>query len=184
MRRLPFHAAWRAFHRRPPFTAAFGTLYSTNITPDKQTGMGNWSGTDFYRALHEGVAAGGQHLYPAFPYIYFTHITRADTDALFAYLKTLKPVTSSRRQTGCCFPLTSALRDDLLGLAVSDADPFQPDPAKSAAWNRGDYLVNGLGHCAACHTPKNFLFGDETGQGADRRGGGQLVRSHSDRRQE
>src|ERR1700761_5219746 len=75
-----------------PFNAIFGTVYSTNITPDRETGIGAWSGEDFYRALHEGIAPGGKHLYPAFPYIYFRRITRVDTDALFAYLHTLKPV--------------------------------------------------------------------------------------------
>jgi mono/diheme cytochrome c family protein len=149
-----------AFSGGLPFTAAFGTLYSTNITPDRQTGIGNWTADQFYRALHEGIAADGSHLYPAFPYIYFAKVTRADTDALFAYLKTVAPVHKQPTQNRLLFPFNIRLMMLFWNWLYLDARPFTPDPAKSALVNRGDYLVGGLGHCAACHTPKNILFGD------------------------
>jgi len=143
------------------FTAQFGTLYSSNITPDKQTGIGNWTGAQFYRALHEGIAADGHHLYPAFPYAHFTQLGRADTDALFAFLKTLKPVRSTPPPNRLYFPFNiRAMMTFWDWLFLKDAR-FQPDPSHSPAWNRGAFLVLGLGHCAACHTPKNILFGDE-----------------------
>jgi mono/diheme cytochrome c family protein len=93
-----------AFSGGLPFTASFGTVFSTNITPDNDTGIGNWTEAQFYRALHQGIAADGSHLYPAFPYSYFTRISRADTDALFAYLKTLKPVDRPPTPNRLIFP--------------------------------------------------------------------------------
>jgi mono/diheme cytochrome c family protein len=150
-----------AFSGGLPFTAAFGTLYSTNITPDRQTGIGNWTADQFYRALHKGIAADGRHLYPAFPYIYFAKVTRADTDALFAYLKTLPPVHKQPTPNRLLFPFNIRLMMVFWNWLYLDAKPFTADPAKAALVNRGDYLVNALGHCAACHTPKNLLFGDE-----------------------
>jgi mono/diheme cytochrome c family protein len=150
-----------AFSGGLPFTAGFGTLYSTNITPDKQTGIGNWTGDQFYRALHEGIAADGRHLYPAFPYIYFAKVTRADTDALFAYLKTVAPVYRPPTSNRLLFPFNIRQMMMFWNWLYLGAKPFAADPAKTALVNRGDYLVGGLGHCAACHTPKNILFGDE-----------------------
>jgi mono/diheme cytochrome c family protein len=144
-----------------PFTAAFGTVYSSNITPDRKTGIGNWSADQFYRALHQGIAADGSHLYPAFPYAYFTRISRAETDDLFAYLKTLKPVRHAPTPNRLLFPFN--IRAVMIvwdWLFLNDAR-YRPNPHQSAAWNQGAYLVNGLGHCAACHTPKNIMFGDE-----------------------
>ena len=142
------------------FGAPFGTVYSSNITPDRQTGIGNWTRDQFYRALHEGIAADGRHLYPAFPYAYFARVTRADSDALFAYLRTLKPIRAAKPTNRLSFPFN--IRG---GLAVWNAmfleeAQFKPDPKHSPAWNRGAYIVNGLGHCGECHTPKNALFGD------------------------
>jgi mono/diheme cytochrome c family protein len=141
------------------FNARFGTVYSTNITPDRDTGIGTWNEDQFYRALHEGVAADGRHLYPAFPYIYFTRISRQDSDDLFAFLKTLKPVHQDPTPNQLVFPFN--LRWGLIfwnWLYLSRTPP--PDSARPAQWKRGEYLVNGLGHCAGCHTPKNLLFGD------------------------
>jgi mono/diheme cytochrome c family protein len=149
-----------AFAGGLPFNADFGTVYSTNITPDKETGIGGWSEGDFYKALHEGVAPGGKHLYPAFPYIYFRRISRQDTDDLFAYLKTLTPVHRPPTPNRLIFPVN--LRFGLLfwnWLYFDKTPPTIPADA-SAAWKRGEYIVNGLGHCAACHTPKTVLFGD------------------------
>ncbi|HVV26334.1 MAG TPA: cytochrome c [Rhizomicrobium sp.] len=151
-----------AFAGGLPFHAQFGTVYSTNITPDRETGIGNWTGEQFYRALHEGIAPGGRHLYPAFPYIYFSRVSRRDTDDLFAYLTTLKPVHQPATPNRLAFPFN--LR---WGLALWNWLYFKRNApgagsAGNAAWRRGEYLVNGLGHCAGCHTPKNVLFGDET----------------------
>jgi mono/diheme cytochrome c family protein len=145
-----------------PFTAPFGTVYSTNITPDKATGLGNWSEADFYRALHDGVAPGGKHLYPAFPYLYFRRLTRQDTDDLFAYLHTLKPVHREPTPNRLMFPVNLRFGLIFWNWLYFDRTPPKIPASASAKWKRGEYLVNGLGHCAACHTPKTILFGDET----------------------
>ncbi|HEX4270376.1 MAG TPA: cytochrome c [Rhizomicrobium sp.] len=146
------------------FSAQFGTLYSSNITPDTQTGIGRWSAGDFYRALHEGVAPGGKHLYPAFPYFYFTLLSRTDSDALFAFLKTQKPVLSTPPHDRLLFPFNIRALMTFWNWLFLDRSAYRPDTSKSAAWNRGAFIVRGPGHCAACHTPKNILFGDETGK--------------------
>ena len=143
------------------FNSPFGVIYSTNITPDRDTGIGKWSGEDFYRALHEGIAPGGRHLYPALPYLYFARLTRPDTGDLYAYLKTLAPVKKTATPNKLAFPFN--LRFGLIfwnWLYRAKTPPIQPANA-SAQWKRGEYIVNGLGHCAACHTPKDMLFGDE-----------------------
>lgn len=143
------------------FGASFGTVYSSNITPDRKTGIGGWSKDQFYRALHEGIAADGRHLYPAFPYVYFANVTRPDSDALLAYLKTLTPVRAAKPKDRLRFPFN--IRGGLAAwnALFLDKRPFAPDRTHSASWNRGAYIVNGLGHCGECHTPKNVLFGDE-----------------------
>jgi mono/diheme cytochrome c family protein len=140
----------------------FGTIYSTNITADPDTGIGTWSEDDFYRALHDGVAPGGKHLYPAFPYIYFRRLSRQDSDDLYAYLHTLKPVHRPPTPDRLMFPFN--LRFGMIfwnWLYFDKAAPKIPVGA-SDAQKRGEFLVNGPGHCAACHTPKSILFGDET----------------------
>ena len=134
----------------------FGTIYSTNITPDPNTGIGTWSADDLYRAMHEGVNREGEHLYPAFPYPWYTKVTRADSDAIKAYLDTLAPVHQPPRPNKLPWPLT--LRE---GMAAWNAAFFHPgtyvrNARKTDAWNEGAYLVDGLGHCGACHSPKNF----------------------------
>jgi mono/diheme cytochrome c family protein len=151
-----------AFSGGLAFSAQFGTVYSTNITPDRQTGIGGWTQDQFYRALHQGIAADGRHLYPAFPYFYFARTARADSDALLAYLKSLKPVHRSPTPNRLIFPFNIRALMIFWNWLYLDDKPFTPDPAKSAAVNRGEYLVTGLGHCAGCHTPKNMLFGDES----------------------
>lgn len=143
------------------FEAGFGIVYSSNITPDRATGIGAWTNDQFYRAMHEGISATGKHLYPAFPYAYFTHITRADTGALFAYLKTQKPVRAVPLKDRLVFPFNIRTGMIAWNAMFLDTTPFKPDPSKSHAWNRGAYIVNGLGHCGACHTPKNVMFGDK-----------------------
>jgi mono/diheme cytochrome c family protein len=153
-----------AFSGGLPFTAAFGTLYSTNITPDRETGIGAWSKDDFYRALHQGIAPGGKHLYPAFPYVYFTRLSRRDTDDLFAWLKTLKPVRRSPTPNALYFPFNIRAVMTVWNWLYLDSTPYRRDPKQSAAWNRGRFIVEGPGHCAACHTPKDILFGDRKNQ--------------------
>jgi mono/diheme cytochrome c family protein len=147
-----------------PLHAEFGTVYSTNITADKPTGIGSWTAGDFYRALHDGSGADGQHLYPAFPYPYFTHISRGDSDALFAYLMSLSPVRYRAPPNSLIFPAN--LRPLLVfwNLLFFSEEPLRPDPARSASWNRGAQIVNGVGHCGGCHTPKNFFFADKSAQ--------------------
>jgi mono/diheme cytochrome c family protein len=150
-----------AFSGGVAFTASFGTVYSTNITPDKETGIGTWTADQFYRALHEGIAPGGKRLYPAFPYIYFRRFSRQDTDALFAYLHTLKPAYQKPTPDKLIFPANLRFGLTFWNWLYFDKTPPKIPPGASAEWRRGEFLVNGPGHCAACHTPKNLLFGDE-----------------------
>lgn len=151
-----------------PFESRFGTVYSTNITPDPQTGIGGWTQAQFYRALHDGIAADGTHLYPAFPYVYFRRLSRRDTDDLFAYLHTLKPVHRAPTPNGLKFPFNIRVMMVFWNWLFLPAEGHKPNVVSgekhSAAWRRGEFLVNGLGHCAACHTPKNILFGDVRSQ--------------------
>lgn len=135
----------------------FGTLYTPNITPDAVHGIGAWSPDDFYRAMHDGVAPGGRLLYPAFPFPSYTRATRADVDAIFAYLRSLPAVATPNRAATMRFPYS--LRPLLTGWRVMffSAGEYQPQPAKSTTWNRGAYLVQGLAHCNECHTPRNWL---------------------------
>lgn len=144
------------------FTASFGTVYSTNITPDRQTGIGDWTKEQFYRALHEGISADGRHLYPAFPYVYFSRLTRQDTDDLFAWLKTVKPVKQAPTPNHVMFPINIRWGLTFWNWLYLPKSPPALPANTSAQWRRGEYLVNGLGHCAECHTPKDMLFGDET----------------------
>lgn len=134
----------------------FGIIYSTNITPDPDTGIGKYSDADFYRAMHHGINREGERLYPAFPYPWYTKVSRDDVAAIKAYLDTVKPVRSLPRDNKLPWPLN--MRGPLAiwdGLYL-DAGTYQENPDKSAQWNRGAYLVEGLGHCGACHTDKNF----------------------------
>ena len=133
----------------------FGTVYASNLTPDTRTGIGAWSAAQFWRALHNGRSADGRLLYPAFPYPNFTEITRVDADALFAYLRSQVPVTQVNRPHALRFPY-----DLQASLAVWRAlfftpGVYEPDVERSVQWNRGAYLVRALGHCAACHSPRN-----------------------------
>jgi mono/diheme cytochrome c family protein len=155
--RAPQYSGGYALHATP------GTVYSSNITPDKATGIGDWNADDFYRALHEGVAKDGRHLYPAFPYAYFAKIGRADSDALFAYLRTVKPVHYRPPQNDLIFPADIRGGMRVWNMLYLSGGAFQPDPSKSASWNRGKEIVIGIGHCGACHSPKNFLFADTEG---------------------
>jgi nicotinate dehydrogenase subunit B len=135
----------------------FGIVYSTNITPDPETGIGAWSYPAFERAMREGIHRNGKHLYPAFPYNHFAKTSDADLQALYAYLMAQPAVTSVAPETKLAFPFN--LRPLMAGwnALFHDSAPFAPDVTKTAAWNRGAYLVEGLGHCGACHSPRNAL---------------------------
>jgi mono/diheme cytochrome c family protein len=141
---------------RRPIQTPFGTIYSTNITPDPATGIGGWSEEALRRAMREGVDGRGRYLYPAFPYDHFTKVTDADIHDLYAFLMTREPVEAEAPANRLPFPLN--IRELLAGwnLLFLDRGVFRPDPAKSPAWNRGAYLAEGLGHCSACHTPRNI----------------------------
>jgi mono/diheme cytochrome c family protein len=142
----------------------FGVIYSPNITPDRETGIGAWTDEDFYRAMHEGLRPDGARLYPAFPYPYFTKLTRDDVMAIRAYLNTLPAVKSERRPNDLTWPLNHRIFMRGWNTIFFDPGTFKPDPHKSAEWNRGAYLVQGAGHCGACHTPKNALGADDKSQ--------------------
>ena len=142
-----------------PIPTPFGTVYGPNLTPDDKTGIGAWTADDFWQALHNGKSRDGTLLYPAFPYTEYTRVTRADSDALYAYLRTVAPVDQPNRPPEMEFPY-----DQRALLAAWRALYFKPgvqeaDAGQSVQWNRGRYLVEGLGHCAACHTPRNNLGG-------------------------
>ncbi len=137
----------------------FGTFVVPNISSDPADGIGNWSEADFVTALWDGTAPDGTHLYPAFPYGSYRHMELSDVRDLFAYLKTLPPVKGRPVGHDLAFPFN--IRRLLGGwkFLYLTGGPFQPDPTKSAQWNRGAYLVNGPGHCAECHSPRNFMGG-------------------------
>jgi nicotinate dehydrogenase subunit B len=140
-----------------PIETPFGLIYGTNITPDVKTGIGNWSYPAFERAMREGVHRDGRHLYPAFPYTHFAKASDADLQALYAYLMAQTPAKSENRAHALAFPFN--WRPLLAGwnALFHRAEPFTPDPKRSAVWNRGAYLIEGFGHCSACHSPRNAL---------------------------
>lgn len=139
----------------------FGALVGPNITPDVATGIGAWSEEDFWRAMHEGIGKTGARLYPAMPYPAYTKVTREDASAIWAYLRTLEPVHNEVQSNQLMFPFNvrrpATSTWDLINFKPG---VFEPDPAKSDEWNRGAYVVEGLGHCGTCHTPKNITGGD------------------------
>jgi mono/diheme cytochrome c family protein len=135
----------------------FGTVYSTNITPDAETGIGNWSEAAFRRAMREGVRRDGRYLYPAFPYDHFTLVSDDDDEALYAFLMTRQPVRAAAHENGLPFPLNVRLVMFGWNLLFFHPGPYRADAAQNGIWNRGAYLAQGLGHCGACHTPRNFL---------------------------
>jgi mono/diheme cytochrome c family protein len=142
----------------------FGVIYTSNITPDLGTGIGAWTNDQFYRAMHDGKDAQGEDLYPAFPYPWFRRVSREDDDAIFAYLKTRPAVSYTPPKNDLTFPLNFRSFVGAWNMLFLDSHNFQTDPAQSAEWNRGAYLVNGLGHCGGCHTPKNSFGADKSKQ--------------------
>jgi mono/diheme cytochrome c family protein len=137
----------------------FGTFYPPNISSDPSDGIGSWSEAQFITAMTKGTSPKGQHLYPAFPYTSYQHITTNDLRDLFAYLKTLPAVKGRAPPHDLSFPFNIRRLVGGWKLLYLDGLPFQPDPEKPDDWNRGAYLVNGPGHCAECHSPRNFLGG-------------------------
>ncbi|WP_025596635.1 molybdopterin cofactor-binding domain-containing protein [Burkholderia sp. WSM2230] len=146
-----------------PLETPFGTVYSTNITPDAQTGIGSWSLEAFIRAMREGISRDGHRLYPAFPYTSFKNTSDDDLKALYAYLMSQTPVRFRPPETRLPFPFSARpLMAAWNGLFLA-RNTFAASPVQSAQWNRGAYLVNGLGHCSACHTPRNAFGAEKTG---------------------
>ncbi|MCA1396685.1 cytochrome c [Bradyrhizobium sp. BRP56] len=147
-----------------PMKTPFGTLYTSNITPDSQTGIGTWTSDQFYQMMHNGRFPDGGLVYPAMPFASYTKVTREDSDAIYAYLRTVPPVRQLNKPHDLTFPFNN--RSLILGwrtLFFREGE-FKPDPTKSAEWNRGNYLVEGLGHCGMCHTPINALGGSKQSQ--------------------
>jgi mono/diheme cytochrome c family protein len=140
-----------------PVPTPFGTIYSSNITPDAETGLGRWSEQAFRRAMRSGVNRDGQHLYPTFPYDHFTNVSDQDDAALYAFLMTRPAVNAPARANKLSFPLDQRFVIAGWKLLFLRHGTFEPDSSKSAEWNRGAYLVEGLAHCGACHTPRNGL---------------------------
>jgi len=144
--------------------SAFGTFYAPNISSDPTNGIGAWSELEFVNALMRGVGRHGEHLFPALPYTSYQRMKLEDVRDLWAYIKTVPPVTEPSKQHGINFPFN--IRRSLGGwkLLFVDRKPFVPDPSKSAQWNRGAYLVEGPGHCSECHSPRNLLGGIKSGE--------------------
>jgi mono/diheme cytochrome c family protein len=161
-----------ACHTRPggpayaggyPLQTPFGAIVSTNITADRQTGIGDWTERDFFRAVRHGRSPGGL-LYPAMPYTAYVQMSDADMHDLWSYVRSLEPVRSDSGGTRLGFPYNIRMLVAGWNMLFFDNRPFKAEPARSAEWNRGRYLVDALGHCAACHTPKNFLGADKRGK--------------------
>jgi mono/diheme cytochrome c family protein len=144
-----------------PIETPFGTLLAPNITPDTATGIGAWSDDEFINSLTKGRGRNGTHLYPAMPYNYYTKVTHDDALAIRAYLNTVPVVHNSVHSNQLPFPFNIRLSMLAWNKLFFTPGTFRPDPRKSEEWNRGAYLTEGLGHCGACHTPKNLLGGDK-----------------------
>ena len=145
-----------------PLPTPIGTIHGTNLTPDRDTGIGAWSEAAFVRSMRDGVARDGSQLYPAFPYDHFTHIADDDLHALYAFLMTRDPVHAANVANELRFPFGLRPLIAAWNALFLDRSAYRADPARSAEWNRGAYLVQSLGHCAGCHSPRNVL-------GAERR---------------
>jgi mono/diheme cytochrome c family protein len=145
----------------------FGVIYSTNITPDPETGIGSWSEAAFRRAMHEGVSRDGSHLLPVFSFDHFTKLSDEDVQALYAYFMTRTPVHAPARPNGIPYPFNIRYLQAGWKLLFFRPGRFEPDAEKSAEWNRGAYLALGLSHCGACHTSRNLLGAEKTGNAYD-----------------
>ncbi len=146
------------------FNTDFGVIYSTNISPDTQHGIGSWSKADFRHAMRQGKRRNGEHLYPVFPYTAFTRMTDEDIDALYEYLQHQPAVGTPNQSNVLSFPFNQRALLGVWKFLFLSPGPQKPTPDQSESWNRGDYLVNAVGHCGLCHTPKNLLGADKKGQ--------------------
>lgn len=153
---------------------SIGTFITPNITPDPETGIGRWSEQDFWRALHDGKGRDGSPLYPAFPYTDYTKVTREDANAIFAYLQSLPPIAQRNPPSRISFPFNLRPLLYVWRALYFEQGVYQPETVKSDEWNRGAYLVQGLGHCNACHTTRNPLGASQ----GNVLGGGQLMGSN------
>lgn len=135
----------------------FGYLLTPNITPDMETGIGAYSKDDFFRVLHDGVNKKDQDLYPFMPYVAYTKVTREDSDKIYDYLRTIQPVSNAIEVNHLDFPFNIRSSMMVWRALFFKEGSFKPDPAQSAVWNRGAYLVEGLGHCSSCHSPRNLM---------------------------
>jgi mono/diheme cytochrome c family protein len=154
--------AGQPFAGARPIETPFGEITSSNITPDNDTGIGAWTDEQFDNAVRKGVSPDGSRLYPAMPYPSYTRMSRDDVLAIRAYLKTVEPVHQQVKSNTLPFPFNIRLAMRAWDALYFTEGEFQPDSRQSAAWNRGAYLVQGPGHCTACHTPKSLLGGDKT----------------------
>ena len=145
-----------------PLRTPFGVMFTSNITSDKEHGIGNWTPDQFYRAMHDGIDDQGKNLYPAFPYPWFRAIERADDDAILAFLKTVPAVSETPPDNQLHFPFNIRFLVKGWNLLFLRSKPVEPQSQQSAEWNRGLFLVNGPGHCSGCHSPKN-VFGADKG---------------------
>ena len=143
----------------------FGAVYTSNLTPDDQSGIGSWSPAHFWRAMHNGRSKDGRLLYPAFPYTSYTQVKREDSDALFAYLRSLPAVFNPNHEHALQFPFNSQAALAVWRALYFKPGVYQPEPGRNAEWNRGAYLVQGLGHCSACHAARNALGATTAGAG-------------------
>jgi mono/diheme cytochrome c family protein len=144
-----------------PFVLPFGTIYSSNITADPDSGIGRWTDDQFVRAVHDGVRSDGKRLYPAFPYTSYTQLSRSDVLAIKAYLFSLPKVSAPNKEPDLGFPFNQRWAMGFWNAVFFKSERFKADPAKPAEWNSGAYLATALGHCAECHTPRNLAFAME-----------------------
>lgn len=144
-----------------PLVTPFGTLYTTNITPDRDTGIGLWSESAFTRAMRKGIARDGHFLYPAFPYVHYRKMTDQDIADAYAFLMSVDPVHAVAPDNHMMFPMNFRPLVSFWNLLFLHGDPPRDDPAQSPAWNRGRYLVDGAGHCSSCHSPLNLIGGEK-----------------------
>ena len=140
-----------------PFVLPFGTIFTPNITPDPETGIGKWTDAEFLRAVHKGISRDGSRLYPAFPYASYTMLTDADVIAIKAYLFSLPPVRAANKPNTFSFPFSQRWLMGIWSALFNRDKRFRPIPTQSPEWNRGAYLVEAAGHCGECHTPRNLL---------------------------
>src|SRR5437764_2595105 len=160
----------KAYAGGRPLSSSLGIVYSTNITPDVDTGIGKWTEAEFTRAMHEGVDRGGRDLYPAFPYDHFSKVSDEDVKALYAFVMTRDPVRAQNPRNALTFPANLRASVGAWKALYFHPGRFAPDPSHNAQWNRGAYLAEGLAHCGACHTPRNALGAEKSG---DPYGGGE-----------